>query len=124
MLTREATENGSLVYTLGFLLYAYVRALYSGVPFWRWRDSHFRNPKTGGINWTNLIGVSAYVLITIAAGYAVVFTFKFATDGNINQGIITTLFGLSAIFSAILAYVVFGEKLKVSHVSLNIPHLT
>mmetsp|Transcript_8858 Transcript_8858/g.7835 ORF Transcript_8858/g.7835 Transcript_8858/m.7835 type:complete len:206 (+) Transcript_8858:491-1108(+) len=33
-----------------------------------------------------------------------------------NQGIITSLFGLSSIFSAAIAYFIFGDKLKIYHV--------
>ena len=117
MLTREASENGSFVYVIVFLLISYGKSAYSNKPFWRWENSNFRNPATGGLNWANIAGLLIYTLISICGGFAVIFTFKFALEGDINQGIITTLFGLSAIFSAILAYVIFGERLKVAHVS-------
>lgn len=116
-LAREATEGGTLIYAIIFFLIQYCRALWKGESYWTWQTSNFRNPRTNGFYWTNFIGLVIYVTINIAAGFSVVYTFKFALDGNLNQGILTCLFGLSAIFSAVIAYFVFGEHLKGAHVS-------
>ena len=116
-LSREVMENGSLVFAVIFIIFAYLRSLYQGTTFWSWEKSNFRNPSTGGFYWINLFGAVIYALINCVAGFLVVFTFQFAIYGNINQGILTSLFGLSSIFSAVIAYFVYSEKLKIYHVS-------
>ena len=117
VLAREVAEQGTLVYTLIFALMGYARCLYTGTKFWTWEESNFRNPETNGFYWQNLFGLILYSAINISSGFAVVFCFQFAIYGDINQGILTSLFGLSSIFSAVLAYFIFGEKLKLTHVS-------
>lgn len=117
VLAREATEGGTLIYFIVFYTVGFVKAKYNNKTFWRWKDSNFRNPRTNGFHWLNFIGLCVYSINTILAGFAVVFTFKFAMLADMNQGILTTLFGLAAIFSSIIAYFIFGDRLKVSHVS-------
>mmetsp|Transcript_18623 Transcript_18623/g.16493 ORF Transcript_18623/g.16493 Transcript_18623/m.16493 type:complete len:371 (+) Transcript_18623:56-1168(+) len=116
MLTREASENGSLVFTFLYAIYLLIQSIRHGKSFWRWQDSNFCNPETGGFYWTNFFGACIYTLINCAAGFGVIFTFQYALYGNMNQGILTSLFGLSSIFSAILAYYAFGDRLKIFHV--------
>ena len=82
---------------------------------WSWKESYFRHPK-GGLNKFNITIIFCYVLNNIIVGSILVFCFKFALDANINQGILTTLFGLTAFFSALGAYFLFNERLKVAHI--------
>ena len=90
-----------------------------GTKVWSWEESSFCHPITKGIYWPNVLGVILYTLISCSAGFAVVFTFQFALYGNINQGILTSLFGLASVFSAIIAYFAFGDRLKAYHVSFK-----
>mmetsp|Transcript_25254 Transcript_25254/g.28004 ORF Transcript_25254/g.28004 Transcript_25254/m.28004 type:complete len:233 (+) Transcript_25254:369-1067(+) len=62
------------------------------------------------------MGVCIYTAINSAAGFALVYAFHCAKYGNLNLGILTSLFGLSSIFSAIMAYFIFGDKLKMYHI--------
>jgi len=117
VLAREAAENGSLVFTFFYIIYLFFKYLSKGTTVWSWEESNYCHPETKSIYWPNVVGAIFYTLINCAAGFTVVFTFEFATYGNMNQGILTSLFGLSSIFSAVMAYFVFGDKLKAYHVS-------
>mmetsp|Transcript_26036 Transcript_26036/g.23054 ORF Transcript_26036/g.23054 Transcript_26036/m.23054 type:complete len:301 (+) Transcript_26036:263-1165(+) len=106
-----------MMYSLTFVSIQYIKSKYKGATFWSWEKSNFRNPHTNGVYWPNVIGIIWYLIIVFIGGTCVVYTFQFCIYGNINQGIITSLFGLSSIFSAIMAYFLFGDKLKIYHVA-------
>mmetsp|Transcript_10352 Transcript_10352/g.11809 ORF Transcript_10352/g.11809 Transcript_10352/m.11809 type:complete len:161 (+) Transcript_10352:206-688(+) len=106
-----------MMYSLTFVSIQYIKSKYKGATFWSWEKSNFRHPHTNGVYWPNVIGIIWYLIIVFIGGTCVVYTFQFCIYGNINQGIITSLFGLSSIFSAIMAYFLFGDKLKIYHVA-------
>mmetsp|Transcript_15487 Transcript_15487/g.13521 ORF Transcript_15487/g.13521 Transcript_15487/m.13521 type:complete len:249 (+) Transcript_15487:205-951(+) len=116
MLARETYENGSMVFVIIYLGINFVKAKIENKPFWKWEDSPFRNPETGGFHWKSLSGNLIYAVMNIISGFTVVWCFQFAVYGNMSQGILAALFGLSSIFSAILSYYIFGDKLKNYHI--------
>ena len=118
-LSKEVSENGSLIFIWTVMLFFFIKSIYNGNSLWEWRKSNFRNPSTGGFYWHNFLGWIVYTIIMTWAGFVIVYAFKFATFGNMNKGSLTSLFGLSSIFSAIIAYFLFGDKLKGFHVSRN-----
>ena len=119
IITREVISNGNLLYATIYTLIMLIKSLFTNTTFWSWEKSNFRNPNTGGFNWTNFFGALLYCIIIFTGGTLLLYTFQFALYGNMNQGIITSLFGLSSIFSAVMAYYLFGDKLKSFHVSLK-----
>ena len=116
-LTRLVAANGSLVFATSYITFLFTKSLLKKSEFYNWKKSNFRKSQNGEFYWTNLLGAFLYTAINSAAGFALVYAFQFAKYGNMNQGILTSLFGLSSIFSAILAYYIFGDKLKFYHVS-------
>ena len=97
------------------MLYRTTIKYYNNEPIWTWEESYFRHPK-GGLNKFNtamILSYAAYNMITLVF---LVFCFKFALDANLNQGILSTLFGLTAFFSAVASYFLFNEKLKLAHI--------
>ncbi|CAI2364227.1 unnamed protein product [Moneuplotes crassus] len=91
---------------------------WKGENYFNWKTSCFRNPTTGGFCWLNLLGTALYSLIMISISCCVYFTFRCALYADINQGILTSIFGLSSLISAVLAYFMFGDRLKKYHVSI------
>ncbi|CAI2367431.1 unnamed protein product [Moneuplotes crassus] len=115
VLAREVSENGSLVFVIIFLLFSIVKSKYQGKTYWSWESCNFRDQETDGIHWIKVFGTVVYTLINVIQGFLVVFTFQFATYANMNQGILTSLFSFSAIFSALLAYFIFQDRLRIWH---------
>jgi len=50
------------------------------------------------------------------SGISVIYSFKFALEANTNQGIISSIYGLTPFIAAVLFYFNFGEWLKVSQI--------
>lgn len=117
ILAREATEQGSLLYAIIYFSAMHYQHFKNGKNYGSWEHSNFRNSETGGFHWFNFFGVIWYIINLILSGVLVIFAYKYAILADINQGILSTLFALAALFSAIIAYFVFGEKLKLVHVS-------
>ena len=84
--------------------------------FWNWRNSSFRDPETDTFRWRSVFAVILDAIIKVTAGWLVIISFKYALYAGINQGVITTIFTLSAIYVAIISWFVFNEKLNKFHV--------
>ncbi|CAI2372023.1 unnamed protein product [Moneuplotes crassus] len=115
-LSRSIQENGAFFVILCITLYSAISARIKGETYWSWQKSNFRDIETGKFHWKNLTGVLLYSAIILCAGFSVYFTFSFALYADINQGILTSLFGMAAVYSAIFAYFLFGDRLKIYHV--------
>ena len=109
-----AANVGNLVFAVIYYLYYALVRLYKNEHIWTWKESNYRHPE-GGLNNFNILMLALYTLANIVAYTLVVFWFKFALTAEINQGIITSIFGLVSFFSAVGAYIVFKEKLKRSY---------
>ena len=97
------------------MLYRAIMKYRNNEAIWTWEESYFRHPK-GGLNKFNITIILLYALYNMIVGIFLVFCFKFALDADINQGILSSLFGLTAFFSAVGAYFLFNEKLKAAHI--------
>ncbi|CAI2364831.1 unnamed protein product [Moneuplotes crassus] len=114
--TRETFAFGTLVFAVGYYFVEFIHFKRQGKKYLTWQDSNFRNPETGKFCWKRFSAIFLYSAIILVSGYFLLYTFQFGTYGNMNHGILTSLFGLSAIFSAVLAYFLFGDRLKIFHV--------
>ena len=84
--------------------------------FWNWKNSPFRDPDTDKFRWSPVWAVILDTIIKVSAGYFVIVSFKYAMYAGINQGVITTIFTLSAIYVALISWFMFNEKLNRFHI--------
>ena len=79
-------------------------------------------------DWWNLVNVIfAQACMSLTSLIMVAYAFKVALLAEINQGCITSLFSITAIYVAILFYFKFGEKISLSKILgiiLMIPCIT
>ena len=106
---------GTLIFGLAIILYRVVIKCKKNEAIWTWEESYFRHPK-GGLNKFNTAIIVSYTAYNMLIRIILVFCFNFALVADINQGILTTLFGLTAFFSAWAAYFLFNERLKIAHI--------
>lgn len=69
-------------------------------------------------NWEFFCLFLVYMISYIGAQLIVTYAFMYALDAKVNQGVLTAIFSVSSIFSAVVAYFFHNEMLKMSHVSL------
>ena len=84
--------------------------------FWNWKNSSFRDPATDRFRWRSVFAVILDAIIKVTAGWLVIISFKYALYAGINQGVITTIFTLSAIYVAFISWFMFNEKLNKFHI--------
>ncbi|CAI2371812.1 unnamed protein product [Moneuplotes crassus] len=108
--------NGALLVIVISTVCSVLASVIKKKQIWTWEDSNFRNNQTGGFHWKNLAGILIYCLVVILTALCINLTFRFALYADINQGILTSIFGVSALISAVLAYFLFGDKLKNYHI--------
>ena len=76
ILTREAAENGALVFILIYIIYLFYRYLTKDIPVWTWEDSNYCNIETMGIHWPNVLATVIYTLLNFFSGFVIVYTFE------------------------------------------------
>jgi drug/metabolite transporter (DMT)-like permease len=96
--------------------------IYSAIYFTVKIVRNYRNQKKDKpiIDWSwvtlpTLVYLVISSLLAGASGYAVMFTFKYATCAGINHGIISTFFSFTSVFVAIFAWILFNEKISAYH---------
>lgn len=83
----------------------------------RWRDpsggAWFM--ADGKVRWSSLIPLFGNVSANI--GYTIVMTFawRFAEQGGLNQGVISSMLSFASVFNVVVFYCAFGEKVSKLH---------
>lgn len=54
-------------------------------------------------------------VITFFTGVMIIIAFRFALYGKLNQGVISSLFSITSIYLATLAWLFFNEQLRIFH---------
>jgi drug/metabolite transporter (DMT)-like permease len=98
------------------LIGRFIYVKYKTGKFWNWENSSFRDPATDRFRWNSVFAVILDAVIKVTAGWLVIISFKYALYAGINQGVITTIFTLSAIYVAFISWFMFNEKLNRFHV--------
>lgn len=86
--------------------------------YWKKRDCVFfeQNSIDGYyFKWVNLIGLFLRAGLVFASLLLVVVTYDLSTKAGINQGISSSLFQASCMFTAIIFYFVFHQRLSTQH---------
>lgn len=82
---------------------------------WNKETSTYYDVHTGKIELSRLMGPISRGIIQVATFFAVFLTMEFAFKAGVNQGIIASLFSTSIVFSSILFYFLYEEKLSIRH---------
>ena len=93
-----------------------IQVKYTTGNFWNRENSGFIDSRTDTFRWKAVFAVLLDVFIKVTAGWMVIISFKYALYAGINQGAITTIFALSAIYVAIISWFLFDEKLNRFHI--------
>mmetsp|Transcript_20274 Transcript_20274/g.17954 ORF Transcript_20274/g.17954 Transcript_20274/m.17954 type:complete len:347 (+) Transcript_20274:21-1061(+) len=88
----------------------------NGESYFTFKKSVFINKHTDTFGWFILLGVLLSITSTFLGGVSVIYSFKFALEASTNQGVISSIFGLTPFVVAVLFYFVFKEYLKISHI--------
>ena len=78
--------------------------------------SVYHNEQTDGINWGAVLGVTIRGLTHWTLICCTCWSFEFSAYANVNQGVIASLFTSGVVFTALLFYLVYGEKLGIQSV--------
>lgn len=94
------------------MIFELIRSKRKSGSLWVWEDSAFRKEETNGINWWTVFFVVLSAAQSIVSRFLAILSFKYAILAGINQGLMTSLYSLSAIFLAIAARFLFNERMK------------
>lgn len=84
--------------------------------YWSKETSIYFHHETGKFNWTKALGPLLRGCVQILIFFSVVFTMQYAYLAQVNQGVISSLFTTSIVFSAIIFYFKYDEVLSMRHV--------
>jgi Ca2+/Na+ antiporter len=76
------------------------------------KDSNFYDPDTDKFRCKSLVPLTFMWFPPIIALIIVTYAFKFAKESGINQGVIPCLFSLTTVYTVIIFYFKFDEKIS------------
>lgn len=99
------------------MIFAFILNAKNGRRVWSFTDNDWVLTDRHGNKkfwYAGFIGMIASSLGNVVGTYFVALTFQTSISAGVNQGVMSTLFVLSAVFSAIFAYLLLNEKMNVS----------
>jgi drug/metabolite transporter (DMT)-like permease len=112
---RAISASGAFVFSLFYLIGILIHNKIKHREFWSLNTSNFYNKTTDNIHWQNWLAVLIDMVILCIGSLGAIYSMMFAFYGNINQGIITSIWALVSIYSSLIGYFVFNERLIISH---------
>jgi drug/metabolite transporter (DMT)-like permease len=110
--SQEIISVGTLIVGLMYFAFMLLQSKHKNGYYWKWKKSYYYNPHTNGVNWL-VIGIASFLaLVFFFTGILILLTFEFALYGDLNQGIVSTLFSITSIYLAILFWVVYKQKMN------------
>lgn len=113
-LARMISAIGMMSFSLAYQGSKWFMHYRDSKPYFTKEKSVFYSPKTQQYEPIILLVILTLVIVTLGGGLLVIYCFKFALEGGLNQGIVTTIFGLTPFLTGVLFYFVFHEVLKTS----------
>ena len=112
----EDAQPASYIFSIGAIAFAVIfrggEAAYNRFTkgtYFDWDNSNFYRGNC--FNWTNLVGLILRATVNIIYQLAVLFALMFADRGGINQGVVSSIFSLYCIYTSIIFYFLFNERL-------------
>ena len=102
-----------------FLTTKIIRVLYHRCKFGRWtlsKNSAWWRDDTNSVRWSSLIPLLVAALTNVSFTVCMTYAWGFSVQAGLNQGIITSLMNLLAIFDCVVFYFAFGEKVGKIHI--------
>ena len=69
----------------------------------------------GKVEWGNIGWFTFYCLNYVTYQTIVVLTFYFCILASLNAGVVTTIWSITPLFTAMFAFILFGERLSHKH---------
>ncbi|CAI2371700.1 unnamed protein product [Moneuplotes crassus] len=122
-LARFNTGIGMIISAIIYYIYKFIMAKKNGEEFFNREESVFLNQKRnfahgsrGRVEPWIVIGILVNNIFKIGGGLVVIIAFKLALESGLNQGIITSIFGMTPFLASLCFYCFFNEKLRISQV--------
>ena len=115
MISEDAVA-ASYIFSIGAIAFAIIfRAgeaaynRYTKGTYFVWDNSNFYE----GIhfNWMNLLGLILRATVNITYQLAVLFALMYASRAGLNQGVVSSIFSLYCVYTSIIFYFLFHERL-------------
>lgn len=90
--------------------------------FYPWEHSTYRNHETNGICWQTVFFMVLDGFLNFMGDLMAILGFQYALFSQINQGVVSTMFGLSSIYIGVMAWIFFHERMNLVHVSSVLPN--
>ena len=102
-----------------FTLIKIGRVLYHRFKHGRWthaKDSAWWKSDTNSVRWSSLIPLIVTLVTSYSFTICMTYAWGFAVQAGLNQGIISSVMNLLAVFDCIVFYFAFGEKVGWIHI--------
>lgn len=112
IVAKNLLSVGFMIVSLVYMVIAFIQNYMKGIRIWSFTDNDWYFETVSGekkFHWMHFIGMIFSALGNVVGTYFVALTFKTSVEAGVNQGVISTLFVLSAVFCAIFAYVFLQE---------------
>lgn len=113
-LVRIITAIGMMLFSLAYQGFKWFMNSKDSKPYFSKENSVFYSPKTQQYEPRILLVVALLIMVYMGTGIIIIYSFKFSLAGGLNQGIVTTIFGLTPFMSAVMFYFAFKEVLNIS----------
>ena len=113
-MAKNLLSLGFMIVAVVYMFIAFFQNYRNGIRIWSFTSNDWIYDNKYGIrvyDWGRFIGMILSALANVVGTFFVVYSFQLSIDAGINQGVISSLFVLSAVFSAIFAFIFLGETL-------------
>ena len=80
-----------------------------------WTDLNIKDSHTGKIKWVSVLGYNTFALNYITIQFLVMTTFSMCFQAGLNAGIVTTIWAINPLFTALFDKILFGQSLATRH---------
>lgn len=112
IVAKNLLSLGFIVVSLVYMLTVFATSYFNNQKMWSFKQNDWVFEDHNGerkFHWHFLVGMIVSALGNVAGTYFVAMTFQYSVDAGVNQGVMSTLFVLSAIFCAVFAYIFLNE---------------
>ena len=108
---------GFIIISVLYMLFCFISNAYNGRRVWSFVDNDVVKPNRDGtstILYGAFLGMVCSGVFNFIGSWLVTVTFETSIYAGVNQGVMSSLFVLSALFCAIFAYILLNEKMDLS----------
>ena len=112
IVAKNLLSLGFMIVSFIYMIIAFTQNYLKGIRIWSFTQNDWVFEDSSGrkkFHWTFFLGMICSSLGNVVGTYFVALTFQTSIEAGVNQGVISTLFVLSAVFCAIFAYIFLQE---------------